>query len=99
MHPLAGLRLRLHEGRAQVYPVTTGIPFLGFRVYPTHRRLKRRNGLKFQRRFKLLVGQLARREIDLDRLDAAVRGWVNHARYGDTFGLREAILGRWAIAL
>jgi len=96
---LAGLRLRLHEGRAQVYPVTAGIPFLGFRVYPTHRRLKRRNGLKFQRRFKLLVGQLTRREIDLDQLDAAVRGWVNHARYGDTFGLREAILSRWAITL
>ncbi len=89
---LAGLRLRLHEGRAQVYPVPNGIPFLGFRVYPGHRRLKRRNGLKFQRRFTVMLGQLARRGIGLDQLRATVRGWINHARYGDTYGLRRAIL-------
>jgi retron-type reverse transcriptase len=92
MDYLAGLRQRLHESRALVCPVTNGIPFLGFRVYPTHRRLKRRNGLKFQRRFKMLVGQFSRREISRDQLHASVRGWVNHARYGDTFGLRQAIL-------
>jgi len=91
---LAELRLRLHEGRAQVYPVTSGIPFLGFRVYPTHRRLKRRNGLKFQRRFRSLIAQLARHAITRDDLDLAVRGWVNHARYGDTHGLRRSILCR-----
>jgi RNA-directed DNA polymerase len=36
---LAGLRLTWHEERAQVYPVAEGIPFLGFRVFPDHRRL------------------------------------------------------------
>ncbi len=94
---LAGLRLRLHEDRAQAVLATNGIPFLGFRVYPTHRRLKRRNGVNFQRRFKGLVLALARREIGLEQLHAAARGWINHARYGDTFGLREAVLGRWAL--
>jgi len=89
---LAGLRLRLHEGRAQVYPVTNGIPFLGFRVYPTHRRLKRRNGVNFQRRLTALLARLTRREIGLDQLHAGVLGWINHARYGDTFGLRRALL-------
>jgi hypothetical protein len=90
---LAGLRLSLHLSRAQVYSVSAGIPFLGFRVYPTYRRLKRRKGLAFQRRFKTHVAQLAAGEIGLDRLNACVDGWVNHARYGDTFGLRRAILG------
>ena len=31
---LAALRLTLHEQPAQMYPVSTGIPFLGFRIYP-----------------------------------------------------------------
>ncbi|MBI4589432.1 MAG: RNA-directed DNA polymerase [Candidatus Rokubacteria bacterium] len=92
---LAGLRLRLHEGRAQVSPVTNGIPFLGFRVYPGHRRLKRRNGLKFRRRFRALLAGLRRREVTAAEVGAVVRGWVNHARYGNTYGLRRAILG-WA---
>lgn len=95
---LSELRLRLHGSRAQVFPVGTGIPFLGFRVYATHRRLKRRKGVGFQRRFKRLVGQLAMGEIDLEQLHASVRSWVNHVRYGDTCGLRRAILGRWALS-
>ena len=36
------LRLALHT--PQLYPVSTGIPFLGFRIYPSYRRLKRTAG-------------------------------------------------------
>jgi RNA-directed DNA polymerase len=95
---LEGLRLRLHEGGAQVYPVTNGIPFLGFRVYPTHRRLKHGNGLAFQRRLKSLLGRYARGELELARVQASVAGWVNHARYGDTWRLRRALLYRAVIS-
>ena len=35
----ATLRQTLHEERAQVFPTVTGIPFLGWRIYPDHRRL------------------------------------------------------------
>ena len=27
-------------------------------------------------------------------LDASVRGWVNHVRYADTWGLRKQVLNR-----
>lgn len=37
---LAALRLTIHEGPAQVTPVAAGIPWLGFVVYPDHRRVK-----------------------------------------------------------
>ncbi len=47
---LATLRLTMHEPQAQVVPTTNGIPWLGFVVYPTHRRLKRRNAMDFTRR-------------------------------------------------
>jgi hypothetical protein len=89
---LAELRLVLHEGRAQVYPVQHGIPFLGFRVYPTHRRLKRVKGIGFQRRFKALRADYAAGRIDFDTLNASVQGWVAHASHADTYGLRKAIL-------
>ncbi|MCL5998656.1 MAG: hypothetical protein M1546_21750 [Chloroflexi bacterium] len=31
--------------------------------------------------------------ITFAELDASVQGWINHVRYGDTWGLREHILG------
>jgi hypothetical protein len=32
-------------------------------------------------------------EVELGKFNAAVRGWVEHVRHGDTMGLRKAILG------
>jgi hypothetical protein len=90
---LARLRLTLHEGRAQVYPVSEGIPFLGFRVYPDYRRLKSSRGHAFRRRLKALVGQCRNGDLSTDRLTAAVQGWVAHTAHGDTWGLRRAVLG------
>jgi RNA-directed DNA polymerase len=85
-------RLKLHERQARVYPVSTGVPFLGFRVYPDHRRLKPANGRAYSQRLKVLLVQYAAGEMDLERLTASVQSWANHARYGDTWGLRRALL-------
>ena len=89
---LQTLRLTIHENRAHPRPVTEGIPFLGFLVFPTHRRLKRRKGIAFQRRLKRLAACCAAGELEYERLAASVQGWVNHVRYGDTWGLRRAML-------
>jgi hypothetical protein len=86
---LGELRLALHENRAQVYPTCTGIPFLGFRVFPDHRRLKYRRAVSYRRRLR---GILQRLEHDPDQrsiLKASLQGWINHVRYGDTWGLRR----------
>jgi len=90
---LANLRLTLHEGSAQVYPVHTGIPFLGFRVYPEYRRLKSRRSLAFRRKLKGLVKSIKDDWRMFPQLDASVQGWVNHVRYGDTWQLRKSVLG------
>jgi hypothetical protein len=73
--------------------VTEGIPFLGFVLYPDRRALKRRKGVAFARRFRALQAAYAAGEIPLDMVTASAQGWANHARYGDTWPLRRAILG------
>ena len=88
---LGSLRLILHEERAQARPVTEGLPFLGFVVYPDHRRLKPRSGRAFRRRLAVLAQAYHAGRIDRARLDASVRGWVAHVAHGDTWGLRRAV--------
>ncbi|MBN1580447.1 MAG: RNA-dependent DNA polymerase [Anaerolineae bacterium] len=90
---LAALRLTIHEWCAQVRPVTAGFPFLGFVSYPHKRRLKRRNGINYARKFRALVRDYAAGRLTLEQLTASARGWANHARYGDTMSLRRAVLG------
>ena len=89
---LAGLRLTIHEGRAHPRPVAEGIPFLGFVVFPTHRRLKRRNVVNYRRRLKRLVAGWIAGEHTQEAVVASLLGWINHVRYGDTWGLRRDVL-------
>jgi len=91
---LARQRLTLHERRSTVYPSTNGIPFLGFQVFPTHRRLKRRNGVAFARRLRCMFDALARGEISHEEVGQRVQGWVAHAVHGDTYGLRRSLLSQ-----
>jgi retron-type reverse transcriptase len=89
---LTRLRLRLHEAQAVVFPVRTGIPFLGWRIYPYQRKLKRRNGVAFQRRFAQLCCDLASGRLSYERFQASVQSWIAHASFGDTWGLRRALI-------
>ncbi len=89
---LAGLRLTLHEEQAQVRPAGEGVRFLGFVVYPTHRLLLRRKGIGYWRRLRALLAAYRQGEIPLAALEASLRGWINHVRYADTWGLRSALL-------
>jgi hypothetical protein len=91
-HLLFDLRLKIHPEKTAIHPVTTGVPFLGFIVYPDHRRLKRRNGVAFQRRYARLREQYASGDISFQQVDSSVLGWIAHAAHGDTWGLRKALL-------
>ena len=88
---LARLRLTLHERRCQPRPVTEGIPWLGFVVYPTRIRLKRRKGVAFRRSLRAQVAEVRRGELEWPAMMDSIRGWAEHARHGDTLGLRRSL--------
>ncbi|MDZ4770281.1 MAG: reverse transcriptase/maturase family protein [Chloroflexota bacterium] len=88
---LQRLRLAIHQQRAQPSPVEQGIPFLGFTVYPTHRRLKRSKGITYRRHLKTLWRRYQDGEITRETGRASVMAWIGHVRHGDTVGLRRKL--------
>ncbi len=88
---LQGMRLTIHENRAQPRPVTQGIPFLGFTVYPDHRRLKRSKGITYRRHLKTLYRQYLAGKITRKEGRASVMAWLGHVQHGDTWGLQHAM--------
>lgn len=86
-------RLTIHQD-AQVRPVTEGVPFLGFIVFPDKRRLKRRKGIYFQRKLKNMLQLFQSDEMEYEFLKQSVDGWINHIRYANTTGLKKSILIR-----
>lgn len=88
---LQSLRLTIHENRAQPKPVTQGIPFLGFTVYPTYRRLKRSKGIAYRRHLNSLYKQYQAGEITREQGKASVMAWLGHVQHGDTYKLQRTM--------
>ena len=86
---LRSLRLTIHENRAQPKPVEHGIPFLGFTVYPDHRRLKRSKGITYRRHLRTLWRRYQEGEITREQGRASVMAWLGHVQHGDTYNLRR----------
>lgn len=89
------LRLQVHEREGQVLPVRCGIPWLGFVVYPSHRRIKSRKVVEATRRLGERFDAWQQGRISFGEFDASVQGWIAHVRYADTWGLRRHILERF----
>lgn len=96
MERLARYRLSIHESACQVVPTGCGTPWLGFVVYPGHRKLKARKARYASRHLAQRYDAWQDGKITFAELDASVKGWVNHVRFADTWGLRKTVFRRLA---
>ncbi|MCP4416686.1 MAG: RNA-dependent DNA polymerase [Chloroflexi bacterium] len=91
------LRLLMHPRKSVVFPTKVGLDFCGFRLFPTHRRLRRSTVRRFVRRFRHQRHALQHGEITLDEMHQSVRSWIAHAEHGDTWRLRERLFQDYPI--
>jgi hypothetical protein len=91
------LRLELHPRKSPVFPARVGIDFCGFRIYPTHRRLRRSSVRRFVRRFRRQREAYWRGEISFEEMSHSVRSWIAHAAHGDTWRLRGRLFADYPI--
>ncbi|MFQ5575468.1 MAG: reverse transcriptase domain-containing protein [Anaerolineae bacterium] len=85
------LRLQLHPRKSVVFPVRTGLDFCGFRIFPTHRRLRKSSVRRFVRRLRHQRAAFQQGELSYDEMTTSVRCWIAHASHGDTWRLRQRI--------
>jgi retron-type reverse transcriptase len=85
---LVHLRLTIHENRSHAQEINNGIPFLGFTIFPEHRRLRRSKGISYRRHLGTLYRNYRSQRASRKDMDVSVRAWIGHAQHGDTWGLR-----------
>ena len=91
-HYLTRLRLSLHPRKSHVMPAATGVPFLGFRLYPTHRRLLSDGLRRARRRLRRQRQAMARGELSPEAFRRSLASWIGHVGHGDTYQLRRLLL-------
>ncbi len=85
------LGLKLKERASFVAPTSSGVPFLGFAIFPGMTRLQGARARRMRRRIKMAEAQLQAGNIDVESLARSVQSSVAHAAHGNTIGLRR----RW----
>jgi hypothetical protein len=67
------------------------VEFLGWLVYPDHRRLRRSTGVRSQRRLRSLQKDYRQGQVSLAEARASVMSWIGHLQQGETWGLRRKL--------
>ncbi len=88
---LAIQRLCLHPRKAHITPTSQGLDFLGYRVFPTFRRLRNDNGHRFARRLRHLSQAYQQNKVTWKTVNSSIQSWIGHAKHADTEGLRKKI--------
>jgi retron-type reverse transcriptase len=91
---LQGHRLRLHESKSVVFPVTQGIPFLGLRVFPDRRRLGRAGLRRWRRRLRRWQIAFQEGRMTHEEIGVRLRSWWGHAQHADAWRIASEILDR-----
>lgn len=86
------LHLKLN-GKTQVFPVRQRpIDFLGYRIWPTHRLMRKANVKRTRRKLKKFARLYRAGQMTMDEIRPSVMSWLGHAKHGDTWRLRRRIL-------
>lgn len=86
------LRLHLHDTKCQIFPTASGVPFLGFRHFATHRRLKRPSVVRFRRRLRAMQRAYGAGYLSRAKIGERIQSWCAHAAHGATYRLRSQML-------
>jgi hypothetical protein len=92
---LGQARLRLHEDRLATHPSTAGRPFVGYRVWASHLRLRAPNIHAFLRRLRWLRHAYGQRHLDMAAVHCRLMSWLGHARQANTFRLVRRLARRF----
>ncbi|MBM3776556.1 MAG: hypothetical protein FJW37_15555, partial [Acidobacteria bacterium] len=88
------LSLELKEEAVVLAPVSQGISFLGFRVFPGLIRLQRAGWVRFRRRIQEREQAYRQGAIDEQGLVQSVQSLLGHLRHADTLRLRQDFFTR-----
>ncbi|MGB3942518.1 MAG: RNA-directed DNA polymerase [Candidatus Manganitrophaceae bacterium] len=84
-------RLKLHPKKTSLFPVTVGADHLGYRVFPTHRLLRKDTSMRFDRKLRRMGKFYRDGLISWGEINSRVQSWLGHAKHADTYGLRKKL--------
>ena len=84
--------LKLRIGKWQVSPTSRGVNFLGYRIWKTHKLLRKDSVIRAKRKIARYIGNQ-----DRESLNKFLASWTGHAQWADTNHLFNWLYNRYNI--
>ncbi len=85
------LLLTIHPHKVFISPITTGIPFLGYILFPHYIRLRTSTIKRCKRRIKKYVIQLQKNKITTQKIQTSRASWYGYAKHAHAWHISKKI--------
>jgi len=89
------LKLKTNS-KTQVFPIAKkggrALDFLGYRIYSTHRLLRKSSVKSIKGKLKKFHWQYANYQINLPKINQSIQSWLGHASHASSYNLRKKLL-------
>ncbi|MDZ4042932.1 MAG: reverse transcriptase/maturase family protein [Eubacteriales bacterium] len=92
------LRLALNN-KTSVRTISQGVDFCGFRIWATHKKLRKSTAQKMRRRLRYLQKAYAHGLVDFKTVNSSVQSYVGLMRHCDSYRLRQNVVGGLVLQL
>lgn len=84
------LHLQLNK-KTCIRPTSMGIEFVGFRIWSTHIKLRKKTAKKLKKRLKYLFAAYSAGEVDRQTLDRSIASYKGILKHFNSYGLRQSL--------
>ena len=83
-----GLKL---NSKTNVFSAAQGIKFLGYRIWATHRLLRKSSVKRMRRKLRRFEEGYTDGSVELDHITASIMSWLGHASHADCYNLTKRL--------
>jgi retron-type reverse transcriptase len=94
---LAGLRVKIHPIKSQLFETKHGANFVGFRILPDRIRVRSDNLRLARKRLRKMLWDYDQGKIEYEKISQSMQSWAAHLKHGNTWQLRQQIFITWQL--
>ncbi len=89
------IKLTLHPKKANIFPVTLGIDFLGYKIFNNHRLVRKSTVKRFLKTVQRKIKKYDLEIISFDKLMESFNSWEAYMSHGNSYQLKNSLYPRY----
>jgi len=85
------LKIELHSQKSKISTLKTGIIFLGYKIFSCFKLVKKKNKLRFEKKFMKKIEEYKEGLVDYENLIAMLRGWCGYSMWANSYKYRRKL--------